>query len=168
VLDGAAARARVVEAFPSEPIEPAERLVRALKAGRAAMGIGQAEIAILTRSHRSRIADYETGARIPPPAELYRLTEIYSNGPEIVSAWVEVKGVLPIGIYSETVPRFPHPLALSVAVSFAAWWPKLARGDTPEVRGALAVIRWALSLLGPPPAGLAQELDREVADEEEP
>lgn len=144
--------AEQVEAFPSEPLEPSERLVRALKAGRAAMGIGQAEIAILTRSHRSRIADYETGARIPPPAELYRLTEIYSNGPEIVSSWVEVKGVLPIAIYSETVPRFPHPLALSVAVSFAAWWPRLSRGDSPQARGALSVMRWALAKLGEPEA----------------
>lgn len=139
-----------VEAFPAEPLEPAERLVIALKAGRAALGIGQAEVAILVRSHRARIADYEIGARLPPPAELYRLAELYSNGAEIVATWVEVKGILPIGIYSESVPRYPHPLALSVAVSFAAWWPRLARGDTPQARGALSVLRWALAKLGEP------------------
>lgn len=141
-----------VEAFgPSEPLEPAERLVRALRDGRAQLGVGQAEVAILVRSHRARIADYEIGARLPPPSELYRLAELYANGAEIVAAWVEVKGALPISIYSETVPRYPHPLALQVATSFAAWWPKLSRGDTPEVRGALSVLRWALAKLGESP-----------------
>lgn len=144
--------AQQVEAFPAEPLEPSEKLVRALKAGRAGLGIGQAEVAILVRGVRSRIADYESGSRLPPPGELYRLAELYANGAEIVSAWVEVKGVLPIAIYSETVPRFPHPLALSVAVSFAAWWPRLARGDTPQARGALSVLRWALTRLGEPEA----------------
>lgn len=144
--------AQQAKAFPAEPLEPSEKLVRALKAGRAALGIGQAEVAILVRGVRSRIADYETGSRIPPPAELYRLTELYGNGADIVAAWVEVKGTLPIAIYSESVPRYPHPLALSVAVSFATWWPRLARGDSPQVRGALAVLRWALAKLGEPEA----------------
>ena len=118
------------------------------------MGIGQAEVAILVRGVRSRIADYETGSRLPPPGELYRLAELYAgHGPAIVSAWVEARGTLPIAIYSETVPRYPHPLALQVATSFAAWWPRLARAETAAARGALAVMRWALSRLGDPPTG---------------
>ena len=149
--DDAAARSRVVEAFPSEPLEPSERLVRSLKAGRAAMGIGQAEVAILVRSHRAHIADFESGSRLPPPEILYRLAELYANGAQIVGAWVEVRGSLPIKIYGGDLgSRYPHPLALQVATSFAAWWPKLSRGDTPQVRGALSVLRWALSRLGEP------------------
>lgn len=147
-----ASEAQQAEAFPAEPLEPPEKLVRALKAGRAALGIGQAEVAILVRSHRAHVAEFETGSRLPPPEVLYRLAELYFNGPAIVAAWVEVKGALPIAIYSKTVPRYPHPLALQVAVSFAAWWPKLARGDSPAARGALSVLRWALNKLGEPEA----------------
>lgn len=134
------------------PLTPGERLAGALRQSRADMGIGQAEVAILVRGVRSRIADYESGSRLPPPGELYRLADLYAeHGPAIVSAWVEARGSLPIAIYSETVPRYPHPLALQVATSFAAWWPRLARAETAAARGALSVMRWALSRLGDPP-----------------
>ncbi len=136
------------------PLTPGERLASALRQSRADMGIGQAEVAILVRGVRSRIADYESGSRLPPPGELYRLADLYAeHGPAIVSAWVEARGSLPIAIYSETVPRYPHPLALQVATSFAAWWPRLARAETAAARGALSVMRWALSRLGDPPPG---------------
>lgn len=57
------------------------------------------------------------------------------------------QGELPLDLREK-----PHPLALSVAVSFAAWWPTLARAESSAAKACLSVLRWALAKLGEPPA----------------
>lgn len=103
-----------------------------------------------------RISEAENGTRRLKPGALARLVE--GLDPEmrtqLVHAWISAEGELPIVmtmVDADGRPQAPTPLALQVAVHFAAWWPTLARGESRAARAALSVMRWALSRLGQPP-----------------
>lgn len=105
---------------------------------------------------KNHVHEAERGIRAMPPGTLQRLVDRLDpeSRYELVRAWVEAEQQLPIVIYSRNEygdPVLPHPVALQVAVSFAAWWPTLSRADSRLATATLAVIRWALSRLGAPP-----------------
>lgn len=128
-----------------------------LRGIRARQRLSQEDLAVaIGVGDLQRISEAERGERRLRPGALARLVETLDveTRTQLVHAWISAEGELPVELHlSDAAGRTqaPHPLALSVAVHFAAWWPTLARGETKAARAALSVMRWALAKLGEQP-----------------
>ena len=150
-------------ALPTEPPafdDPdAARLVFGdlLRDIRARQRLSQEAFAVAIGAHDlQRISEAERGERRLRPGALARLVEGLDpkTRTELVHAWICAEGELPIELHvsdADGRSRPPTPLALGVAVSFAAWWPTLARAESSTAKACLSVLRWALAKLGEPP-----------------
>lgn len=141
----------------SDPDEARLHFGDLLRAIRARQQLSQEALAVaIGANDLQRISEAENGTRRLRPGALARLVE--GLEPEtrtaLVHAWICAEGALPIELHQTDADgrsRPPSPLAMSVAVSFAAWWPTLARAESSAAKACLSVLRWALSRLGEPP-----------------
>lgn len=140
-----------------EITDPKKRFGALLRTVRVQASMSQEALAVaIGANDLQRISEAENGTRRLKPGALARLVE--GLEPEmrtqLVHAWISAEGELPIvmtTVDADGRAQVPTPLALQVAVQFAAWWPTLARGESRAARAALSVMRWALSRLGQPP-----------------
>lgn len=136
---------------PLDPDDAAMRFGSMLRAVRMRAAMSQEALAVaIGANDLQRISEAENGVRRLKPAALAQLLDQLATPAEriaLAESWIVAQGELPLDLREK-----PHPLALSVAVSFAAWWPTLARGESKAARAALSVMRWALAKLGEPPA----------------
>jgi transcriptional regulator with XRE-family HTH domain len=136
---------------PTDPDDAALRFGSLLRSVRTRASMSQEALAVaIGANDLQRISEAENGVRRLKPAALAQLLDQLATPAEriaLAESWIVAQGELPLDLREK-----PHPLALQVAVSFSAWWPTLARGESKAARAALSVMRWALAKLGEPPA----------------
>lgn len=130
----------------AETLPPTKRVEigALLRVSRIRVGLTIDRCATLLGVNKNAVVEFESGERRVPVHRLALVSEhLEIPLDELTEAWLETEGGMTIAL-----PPNAHPLARQVLVAFAQLWPRLARAREPQERGALAVIRYGLSLLG--------------------
>jgi transcriptional regulator with XRE-family HTH domain len=112
-----------------------------LRDARVRQGRSQDQLAILVGLRQQSVHEIEIGVR---RVSEHRV-ELFARALEIprtdfIDAWVAAEGGARLDL-----PPDAHPLARQVFVGLAQHWDDLVRADDAVARGALSVMRWALS-----------------------